>query len=63
MTKREAAIVTAFTGKMLGDFSIFHEYVEEILERPVFTHEMGDKKVAAEIRDKAREDFVNIEVI
>jgi hypothetical protein len=62
MTKREAAIVTAFTGKMLGDFSIFHGYVEEILERPVFTHEMGDKKVAAEIRDKAREDFVNIEV-
>jgi hypothetical protein len=63
MTKREAAIVMAFTGKMLGDFSTFHGYVEEIMERPVFTHEMGSKEIAEEISDKAREDFVNIEVI
>ena len=63
MTKKEAAIVTAFTGKFLGDFSTFHGYVEEIMERPVFTHEMGDKKIAKEISDKARADFVGLEVL
>ena len=63
MTKREAAIVSAFTGYMLGEFSDMHQYVEEIMERPVWTHEMGNKKVAQEIKDKAKTDFINLEVV
>ena len=63
MTKREAAIVTAFTGKFIGDFSTFHGYVEEIMERPVFTHEMGNKAIAEEIKTKSKEDFISLEVL
>ena len=63
MTKREAAIVTAYTGKMLGAFSTFHEYVEEIMGRPIFTHEMGRKEIAEEIKEKSKEDFINLEVL
>ena len=63
MTKREAAIVTAHTGILLGDFSIFHGYVEEIMGRPVFTHEMGNKNIAKEISNKSKKDFTSLEVI
>ena len=43
MTKREAAVVMAFTGVTLlvgDDFSYFRKYVEELMGRPVWTHEL-----------------------
>lgn len=43
MTKRETAVVMAFTGVTLlvgDDFSYFHKYVEELMGRPVWTHEL-----------------------
>jgi len=63
MTKREAAIVTAFTGRMLGDFSEFHGYAKELMQRPVFTHEFGSKKITKEIHDLAKADFIALEVV
>lgn len=57
MTRRESAIITAFTGILCGPFEAFHEYVEEVLERPVFTHEMGSPEIAQEIKDKSKADF------
>ena len=39
MNKREAAVISAYTGILLGEFSDLHKYVEEIFGRPVFTHE------------------------
>lgn len=62
MTKREAAIVAAYTGTSLGSFSDMHEYIEEIMGRPVFTHELASKMVMEEIHQKSRADFVAIEV-
>lgn len=44
MTDREKAIVMAYTGKTMlagAKFSIFHKYIEELLQRPVFSHEIG----------------------
>jgi hypothetical protein len=61
MTDKEKAIVMAYTGKcMLTEekFHIFHEYIEEIMGRPVFTHELADKNVSAEIKEKAKADFI-----
>lgn len=62
MTKKEAAIVSAFTGILIGDFSELHTYVEEIMKRPVFTHEMGDKKIADKIKELSRPDFLDITI-
>ena len=62
MTKNEAAIVTTFTGKMLGDFSDFHKYVEKILGRQVFTHELGSESVSNEIMEASKADFIALEV-
>lgn len=60
LTKRQAQIVSAYTGFLAGPFSDFHEYAEELLERPVMTHEFGDPEVAKMLRDAAREDFMAI---
>jgi len=59
MTDREKAIVMAYTGvcMLTGDkFQIFHKYVEDIMGRPVMTHEIG--RFADEIKDKSRADFI-----
>ena len=62
MTKREAAIVSAYTGFLCGSFDAFHEYVEEIMERPVWTHEMGDSETFKEIQKRAKKDFISFRV-
>ena len=61
MTDREKAIVMAYTGicMLAGDkFQIFHEYVEEIMGRPIWIHEMGIGSIADEIKEKSRADFI-----
>lgn len=60
MTKREAAIVSAYTGYLIGEFSDFHAYVEEIMGRPVSTHELPN--IADELKEKSKKDFMSIEV-
>ena len=61
MTKKECAIVMARTGICMlkgEDFQIFHKYVEGIMGRPVYTHEMGDPTIANEIKEKSTNDFL-----
>lgn len=61
MTDKEKAIVMAYTGVCMlsGDkFQIFHKYVEEIMGRPVYTHEMAIKAIDDEIKEKAKADFI-----
>ncbi len=61
MTEREMAIVSAYTGVLLGRFCDMHEYIEQIMERPVFTHELGDKRIMEEIRCRSKRDFCNLD--
>lgn len=57
--KRLAAITSAYTGYLVAPvFSEMHEYIEKILGRPVFTHEMGDQKLMDQVRELAKDDFV-----
>ena len=60
MTKRESAIIGAFTGILAGPFDAMHEYIEEIMGRPVFTHEMGNEHVMLEIKEKSKADFIKL---
>ena len=62
MTKKEAAIISAYTGIMLGEFSDMHKYIEKILGRPVWTHELGNSETAEMIKEKSKPDFMAIEV-
>lgn len=58
LTKEQGAIVGAFTGVLSGKFSDLHEYIEQLMDRPVMTHELGSEAMAAEIKEKARADFI-----
>lgn len=60
MTKKEAAIVSAYTGVLIGDFNEMHRYIEEIMGRQVFTHELS--YISDEITKKSKNDFMNIKV-
>lgn len=60
MTKREAAIITAYTGVFIGDVDELYKYVSEIMGRTVFTHEFG--RMADEIKEKAEKDFLALKV-
>ena len=60
MTKREAAIVSAYTGYLIGEFSDFQAYAEEILGRPLFTHEFP--YFAEELKEKSKKDFMSIKI-
>jgi len=60
MTKHEANVVTAFTGILCGQFSDFHEYVEKLLDRPVWTHEFASKELAELIKEKSKPEFAKI---
>lgn len=62
MNKREAAIISAYTGILIGNFADMHKYIEEKLGRSVWTHELADKITWEEIKQKSKEDFINIEV-
>lgn len=62
MTKREAAIVSAYTGIMMGEFGEMHKYIEELFDRPVFTHELGNKETFDNIKKLSKEDFISIEI-
>jgi hypothetical protein len=62
MTKREAAIVTAYTGVYLCDLLSFYKYAEELMGRPVFTHEPYDLDMWEELKSLSRDDFINLKV-
>ena len=55
MTKKEAVLVSAYTATLLtNDFADVHKFCEELLERPIFTHEFADKKVWEQIKEKCK---------
>jgi hypothetical protein len=60
MTRRESAIIGAFTGILAGPFDALYEYIEEIMQRPVFAHELANKATVNEIKEKARADFIKL---
>ena len=55
MTKKEAVLVSAYTGYLLTpSFADVQEFCEELLGRPIWTHEFADEKIQKEIKEKCR---------
>ncbi len=63
MTEKEAAIIMAYTGIVLGNMSYFHHYAEELLGRSIFTHEFASQHLMRELKQKSYEDFINLKII
>lgn len=60
MNKREAQVFAAQTGILFGEFSWFHQYAEEVLERPVWTHELSNPDIWDELKILSKEEFMEI---
>lgn len=63
MTKRECAIVMAYTGVVMltGDsLKEYYKYLNEIMGRPVHSHELAFKNVQKEIKETCRADFLSL---
>lgn len=60
MTHKERVIVSAYTGYLMCDMPSVHEYIKKVLGRPVWTHELADSKVTAEIKEKCKPDFLSL---
>lgn len=52
MTKREKCVVSAYTGVLMCDFADLHQYIEQLLGRPVWTYELAFSDVWKEIKEK-----------
>ena len=60
LTREQAAIIGAFTGMSCGPFGDIHKKIEELLDRPVFTHEMADPELWKKVKTKVMPEFINI---
>ncbi len=63
MTIRECAIVEAYTGYCMlsGDNTKYaYQYLEELLGRPVLTHELASEKMQSIIHQKSKPDFMKL---
>ena len=63
MTKRECAVVMAYTGTCMlagDDLGIFYEYVQKIIGKPIWTLELADKQMQDEIKERAKPDFLEL---
>ena len=61
MTLRECAIVEAYTGVVMCAHDrrrYYYEYVDELMGRPVWTHEHA--LYAEKIKDLAKPDFIEL---
>lgn len=58
MTPREKAIVMAFTGVAIGEFNVFHKYVEDKLGYPIPDMLLGSEQMASRVKELSREDFL-----
>ena len=59
MTRREATIVSAYTGYFIGELDDLYKYLSELVGRPVFTHEIP--AVLDEYHSRIKQDFIMLE--
>lgn len=62
MTKYEAAVISAYTGILVGKFEDTHELIEKLLGRPVWTHELASKELWNEIKEEVKPQFIELVV-
>jgi hypothetical protein len=57
LSRRQAAIISAYTGFLAGPFEDMHAYAEKVLGRQIWTHHFADEKLSDELREKSKPDF------
>ena len=60
MTRKEAAVFSAYTGFLCGPFEDLQSYADKLFNRPTWTHEFGNLAFATELNRLAKPDFIAI---
>jgi len=60
MTKYEGAVISAYTGVLIGCPKEFHKYAEIKLKRSFYMHEFKKKEVKKELREKSFNNFIDL---
>lgn len=60
MTAYEKIVLSAYTGILMCDFEDLHKYIEKILGRSVWTHELAEEDIWKEIQEKSKDDFMAV---
>ena len=55
--------MSAYTGILIGSFDEAHKYMQEIMGRPLYTHELAFEEIVEEIKKKSFNDFINIKIV
>lgn len=63
MTYREAAIVSAYTGVLIGPFPNMCAYAQTVLHRKIGTAEMGTEEFAERLSQAAKLDFLELDAM
>lgn len=58
MNYQEKIIVSAYTGYLMCDFADVQKYIQEKINRPIWTHELAIKSVQDEIHEATKSDFL-----
>lgn len=58
LTRKQAAIISAYTGFLSGPFEDMHEYAEKKFGHPVWTHELASEAMAERLRELSKDDFL-----
>ena len=64
MTHKEAIAISAYTGFCFASFDEIHQFIEEVLGRPVFTHELARDDIWDNVRknmQKNLDKYIHIE--
>lgn len=51
LSPHQCAVLTAFTGILIGRMDWFHKYAEQVMERPVYTHEFAEQAIWNQLKD------------
>lgn len=57
MTHKEAISISAYTGFCFAPFDETHQFIEEVLGRPVFTHELARDDIWEDIRKSMQKNL------
>ena len=63
MTLKERVIVEVYTGACMvvgEERGEVYKYMENIIGRPVFTHELARNEIQEELKERSKDDFVNL---
>lgn len=64
MTLHEKVVLSAYTGILMvtgpSELGAVYKYIEKLIGRPILTHELASETLWAEIKEKAKPDFLKI---